>query len=152
MELTEQLDSGMHTELSITNESKKFLLTTCKWAKFLAICGFVFIGFFVLLGLFIGFTGQSFQGLNDEMSFAGMRYVMMVVYILISAIYFFPTLYLYRFAVLTKQGIENTSTDKTTTGFENLKSCFKFMGVSMAIVLGFYAIIIVLGLFGALFS
>ncbi|MBL4650118.1 MAG: hypothetical protein JKY03_10330 [Aureispira sp.] len=149
MSFTEQLDSGMNTELSITNESKSFLLTTCKWAKFLAIVGFVFLGFFVLIALFIGFSGFPVQGMND---FDGMTYIIMFVYFFLAGIYFFPTLYLYRFSNLVKQGIENNSTDLMTSGFENLKSCFKFMGVTMAIIIGFYALLLVFGVFSAILT
>jgi hypothetical protein len=149
MSFTEQLDSGMNTELSITNESKNFLLTTCKWAKFLAISGFVFLGILVLIALFIGFGTFPTQGMGD---FDGMKYMIMLLYFFLAVLYFFPTLYLYRFSKLVKQGIENTSTDLMTSGFENLKSCFKFMGVTIAIILGFYAIIFVFGIFSAILT
>lgn len=152
MSFTEQLDSGMNTELSITNESKGFLLTTCKWAKFLAILGFVFIGLFVILAIFIGFIGFPMQGMPTDSSITGMKFGMMFMYLLIALIYFFPTRYLYRFAVLTKRGIENNSTDLTTSGFENLKSCFKFMGVSMAITIGLYVVILAFAGIGAMIS
>lgn len=142
MSFTEQLDSGMNTELSITNESKNFLLTSCKWAKFLAIVGFVFLGLFVIIALLIGFAGFPMQ---DMPTSGGMKYAMMLMYLLIALLYFFPTLYLYRFSTFVKQGIESNSTDLMTSGFENLKSCFKFMGVTMAVFIGFYAILLAFG-------
>lgn len=151
MNFSEQLDSGMNTELSITNESKSFLLTTCKWAKFLAIVGFVFLGFFVLIAFFIGFVGFPMQDMPTN-GFGGMKYILMLLYLFLAGIYFFPTLYLYRFSRLVKEGIENNSTDLMTSGFENLKSCFKFMGVTMAIIIGFYALLLVFGVFSAILT
>jgi hypothetical protein len=144
MSFTEQLDSGMNTELSITNESKSFLLTSCKWAKFLAIVGFVFLGLFVIVAFLIGFAGFPMDDMPAS-GFGEMQYVMMFMYLFIALLYFFPTLYLYRFSTFVKQGIENNSTDLMTSGFENLKSCFKFMGVTMAVFIGFYAILLAFG-------
>lgn len=153
MSFTEQLDSGMNTELSLTNESKSFLLTTCKWAKFLAIVGFVFLGLLVIIALVIGFIGFPMQGMpNSDDGLVAMKYGIMIAYLFLALIYFFPTLYLYRFAVLTKKGIENTSTDLTTSGFQNLKSCFKFIGVSTALILSLYALLISFGVLGAMMS
>lgn len=148
MSFTEQLDSGMNTELSITNESKGFLLTACKWAKFLAIVGFVGIGLLVIVAIAILFIGFAPGGFDSP--FGGMPVMMMLIYLILALFYFFPTLYLYRFAVLTKRGIENTSSDLVTTGFENLKACFKFVGVTMAIILGFYAAMLGIGLLTAM--
>ena len=93
-------------KLSITNESKSFLLTTCKWAKFLAISGFVFLGILVLIALFIGFAGFPMGGMPTN-DFDGMKYMIMLLYLFLAVLYFFPTLYLYRFSTLVKQGIEN---------------------------------------------
>ena len=149
MNFSEQLDSGMNTELSMTNEAKSFLLTTCKWTKFLSIVGFVFLVLLALVALAIGFIGFDFGEVRE---FNGMKYIMMFMYLALALIYFFPTLYLYRFSVLTKQGIENTSSDLLTSGFENLKSCFKFFGVFTAIVIGIYGLLFIIGMFGAMMS
>ncbi|BDS15069.1 hypothetical protein [Aureispira anguillae] len=142
MNLTDQLDSGMNTELSISNEAQQFLLTACKWAKFLSIVGFVSLGFLVLAAIGITFAGSSLPG--DP--FEGMGFFIGFMYLLFAGFYFFPILYFYRFSVMVKQGIETTSTDLITSGFENLKSSIKFIGVLTAVVLAFYLFALLLGL------
>lgn len=142
MNFSNQLDSGMNTELSLSNEAKQFLLTTCKWSKFLSIVGFVSVGFLIIAAFFIGLAGSA---IPNEV-FEGMGVVMMLFYLLFAALYFFPILYFYRFSTMVKQGIEENSTDLLTAGFENLKSCIKFFGVLTAIVLGIYLFIFLIGI------
>ena len=140
MEHTEQLDSGLADELSISPASQDFLLTTCKWTKFLAILGFIFIGLLILGVVSVFLMGQAFSsGMGG--SVAGMGMMMLPAYLLIIAFYFFPTRFLYRFSTLTKDGIENNSNDLITSGFENLKSFFKFFGMFTAIILGIYFLV-----------
>ncbi|MDC0230424.1 hypothetical protein OAK19_00525 [Aureispira] len=137
MEHTEQLDSGITDELSISTASQDFLLTTCKWTKFLAILGFIFIGFMILGIVSFFLIGQAFSS-GAGGGIAGMGMMLMPIYLLIIAVNFYPTRFLYRFSTLTKDGIENNSNDLITSGFENLKSFFKFIGMLMAIILGIY--------------
>ena len=72
-----------------------------------------------------------------------------IIYLVMALIYVFPVLYLYRFATKMKVALKNNDQDFLSSSFENLKSCYKYMGILMAIALGFYAIsflsIIVLG-------
>jgi hypothetical protein len=105
-----------------------------KWAKFLAICSFVGLGIMVLLGA--GMIILQFEGLGN-----GIQVVVMgVFYILIAGLYFFPAMYLYRFATASAEAIEKLNDDILEDGIENLKSLFRFTGILMIIMLSFYAI------------
>jgi ABC-type sugar transport system permease subunit len=59
---------------------------------------------------------------------------------------FFPLYYLYNFSIKTIRAINSTSTKNLTEGLKNLKSLFKFYGVFVATIVGFYLVIIVGGL------
>lgn len=140
MNLLEQLDSGMNTDLSLTNEAKSFLLTTSKWAKFLAILGFVLIGLMAIASVIMFLMPAA--ALNN------MGLIIGGFYFVFAVIYFFPTMYLFRFATKIREGIENNSTDLITVGFENLKSCFKFIGISTIVGIGAYiGILLIAGIF-----
>jgi len=71
---------------------------------------------------------------------------MSIFYIFFALLYFMPTLYLYRFATKMQLALNREDQFILSSSFEKLKSCFKFMGIMTAIILGFYALI----LFGAI--
>ena len=140
------LDSNFENAsgLQITEQAKSFILETAKWAKFLAIVGFVFIGLMVLGALFMLIAGASLPGMGGAGAGVG------ILYLLMALLYFFPTYYLLIFANKIKVGISQSIQNDVDTGFENLKSMFKFMGILMIVVLGIYALFIVIALIAGL--
>lgn len=137
----DNIDQGIKAEkLALTEASLDFFKESAKWAKFLAIVGFVMLGIMVLaslimIGMMASLAGAPAAGLG-------------LVYLLMAALYFFPTLYLYKFAVKTKNAIETYSENGFEDGAENLKSMFKFMGILMIVVLSLYALMFIIGLIG----
>lgn len=151
----EILDQNLsNNQLSITPEIKEFLRETAKWGKFLAIVGFVMMAFLVILGIFMGtFMGSMMAGMPDTAGLGGaMGGAIGFIYIIIALIYIFPLLYLYRFSTKVKVAIAQDDQQYLYESFLNLKSLFKFMGIFMAIIVGFYALIFVFGIFGGLAS
>lgn len=128
------------TGLSITHESRNYLQETAKWGKFLAIVGFVFVGFMVLVALFAGSLMGATMG---ELGIPGGAIFFTLLYLALAAIYFFPCLYLYHFSSKTKMALLTNSTPILTESLKNLKSLYKFMGIFMAIILGLYALMFV---------
>jgi len=70
-----------------------------------------------------------------------------VMFILIAVIYIFPILYLYRFSNAILKEKYGSDVSNYQTGFENLKSLFKFMGIITAILLSIYALVFLMTLF-----
>src|SRR5574343_132081 len=132
-------------ELSLNSKINNFLLETAKWAKFLAIVGFVFIGLMVLAALVMIGAGASASRIPG---FAGGTMLAGVTYIVMAVLYYFPTQYLYNFAVKMKLAIQNSQQNNLEDGFENLKSLFKFTGILMIVVLSIYALLFLIGLLG----
>lgn len=148
MEDDHVLDTGLSDGFVITEASRRFLSETAKWAKFLAIAGFVFIGIFVIFGLFFGaIMGSAMHGLEDAGQFGGLGAgTFGLIYVGLALLYFFPTLYLYRFATRTKAALVASDSEALSRGLEQLKSTFKFMGVLMAVIIGFYVLLFLGGL------
>lgn len=151
MENTSSFDSF---ELQLNELSKDYLRETAKWAKFLSIVGFVVIGLMVI-GAFamfaMGSALGSMGGMGGGMFAMGGAFVG-IVYLLIALLYFFPVLYLYKFSSSTLKAFENSNTEQLTDGLKNLKSHYKFVGILTAIFVGLYALIFLIGIFGALAS
>ena len=148
------LDDAMQYEgLQITAESRMYLAETAQWAKFLAIVGFVFMGLMVLIGLFFGsIMGGMMASLGEEASagpMGAMGGFMGIMYVFIALIYFFPCYYLLKFANQTKAALANNDAYTLTDALKNQKSVYKFMGIFMIIILGFYVLGIIAAIIGS---
>ncbi|MEL6864458.1 MAG: hypothetical protein AAFP19_08570 [Bacteroidota bacterium] len=140
------LDDLSSDQLAFTPASISYLKETAKWARFLAIVGFIFVGFMVL-GSFTAGTilSSSFAGVPGGSPIAGGAVTF--IYLLFSLLYFIPTLYLYRFSKNARLAIDSNDTDLMTEALGNMKSVYKFWGIAMAILLGFYALIFLVAIF-----
>lgn len=134
--------------IELSEQAAEYLRITAKWAHFLAIVGFVMIGIMVLMGLFIGTVFSAFIPEEDSLGLVSQG-GLTIMYLIIALLYFFPTLYLFRFAKRTRTALETENSELLTGGLEQLKSCFKFLGILMIVVLCFYAIGIVIAVFTA---
>ena len=137
--------------LALTTESLKYLDETAKWAKFLAIVGFVMLGIMAIGAVFIGiYTPTMFPSELSELpeeATAGLTKSILLFYLMMLIIYFLPTLYLYRFATQTRLAISMFNSTGLTEGLKNLSRTFKFIGILAIIILGMYAFIfIIMGL------
>jgi hypothetical protein len=144
-DLTLDGDYLSEKELYVTGEVRGHLATTAKWGKFLAIVGFVGIGFMVIGALSIGglmATMGNEYGSTFPADFpAGL---LTGFYLVISVIYFFPILYLYKFATKIQLSLRKNDQFSFNDGMHNLSRLYQFMGIFMAIILSLYAAVIVI--------
>jgi len=145
-------------ELQLTQQAQDFVRETAKWATLLSIVGFIFIGFMVLaaFGMFaMGATmgsgfGNGAAGMGPMAAMGMFGGAAMGVFFLVMAVfYFFPVLYLFKFASNAKNALNTNNTENLTTAFENLKSHYKFVGILTIIGISFYVIAIVISIVGA---
>ena len=132
--------------LGIDEEARAHMLETVRWGKFLAILGFVFLGLLILFGVLSGFIISAFD--QSNVFTAGMGIGMMFVYLLIAAIYFYPTWALYKFSVLSKQALHTHNQQQFNQSLRYLKNIFKFFGIITIIMLALYGIGIMFTIFG----
>ena len=136
METTENPYELPHQQLIIDLASQSFLQTTARWAKILAVIGFVMIGFIILVAIYITSTTGvwSQTGLQN--------FFMTAIYSLMGLLYFFPTLYLYRFAVKMQEGLQDNDQEMVRESFQNLKSLFRFVGILTVVCIGIYGLML----------
>ncbi len=139
-------------ELRIEDRSSVYLTEIVKWSRFLSIVGFMFLGIggiiVVIAGVAITMgSGTSTFRIGNEAShpsqYAGVINIVLLIGMLV--LYFFPCLYLYRFSQQMKMGLMAQNQRATDNAFENLKSCFKFIGVSTIVLLSLYVLAFILG-------
>lgn len=128
-------------ELMLTKLDKTNFLETARWGMFLAIVGFIFSGLIVLIGLtmFAGVFGELYPGFGGGVG---------IVYVLMSLLYIFPSLFLYRFSSKIKQGIQSNNHESCSEAYSNLRKLFLFMGVLTIIGIGLYVMILLFIIMG----
>ena len=121
-------------KLLISDEIIANLKVTSFWANFLSIIGFVYTGLLILMGL--GFLialpiigNEIFPVQVFPLNYIG------IIYIVIGLVYLIPTLYLNRFADKIKIALLNFQQIEFESGFKNLRSLFKFMGITTIIMI-----------------
>ena len=124
--------------LQVDNGNIPYLAEAAKWAKFLAILGFIFCGLIIIAAVFAGpLISTAFSQLEPEAtSISAMSgTVIIVYYVLIALLYFFPCLYLFNFASKMQATIRSNDQIYLNNSFKNLKSFFKFWGILTVIFL-----------------
>lgn len=136
----------MEEKLSLNELAIAALRESAKWCMFLAIVGFIGIGFMVIAGLFMA-AAMSAVGNNpafDSMNgFGAIKAYIGILYIVIAALYFFPIYYLYKYAAGTKQSLQSGNSDDLSDALVNLKSHHKFLGITTIVVISMYILMII---------
>lgn len=136
--------------LSIDSASKEHLTEAARWARFLSIVGFISLGLLVVLGIA---TSATLSRMSDAYGAPrGMGTAVgttsAVLYIIMAVIYFFPLLYLFRFANAMQAALRANDQERLTVSFQNLKSCLRYVGILTVIALVFMLIAIVMVMAG----
>jgi len=134
-------------ELQLTEVIKSNLVEAAKWAKFIAIIGFIGTGFMVVVGLFFGTIMGMVSRLEGTETAALPPFfgaIIAVVYILLAFLYFFPIKYLYDFSSKVKRAVELTDQDLFSEAIFKLKSHYKYIGILMIVMIGLYIVGIII--------
>lgn len=130
-------------KLELTKEALSNLYETRKWTHFLAIMGFIFIGFMILMGFaiksFLASMGEDAPQMPYSSTLLGF------IYLMIGLLYFFPVLYLFKFSKWMKTALANNNPSDLNEAFKNLKAHYRFIGVLTIITLCFYVVMFVAG-------
>lgn len=151
------MDSNQNSSLfglQIDASSKAHLTAAAKWAKFLAIIGFIVCGIIAIAGIFAGslmssFSSSQYGEFGGRTNLGGFGALAAVLYVLIALLYFFPCLFLFNFAVKMKAALVADDQDTLNTSFQNLKKTFRFVGIVTIVVLSIYLLIFILGIAAA---
>lgn len=117
-----------------------YLIEVTKWGKFLAILGYIGLGFMICVSLIILFFGNMIPA--EESLFPTNLFGL--IYLVFSILYFIPVHQLYLFSASIREAVDMNLQDRFTEGFSHLKTLFRFMGILSIVVLGLYAIILLI--------
>jgi len=133
----ENYEKQIFESTGLDDTARYYLLDTVRWTKFLAILGFVFTGFFLVVALLIIVIGKSFMNLSSGYQ-STLTGGIGLIYIAVAGIYFYPVYALLRFSSCMKKGIMNDDRVLINNAFRYQKLMYKYIGILMIIVIGFY--------------
>lgn len=142
------METQMNTTLSenklvFSEEILKNLNTTQKWAKFLAILGFIGVGIMFIAGIVVTLMGGALGFLAEATPSPMVFGSLGLVYVALAVLYFFPLLYLWRFASNVKNTIVYNAQNFAEKAFFNLMAHYRFVGILMIILISLYLLIFV---------
>ncbi|MFN8393110.1 MAG: DUF5362 family protein [Bacteroidia bacterium] len=119
------------------------LAGAARWARFLAIVGFIMCGLMVLGGMIVMMAG----GTMPRRSFGDPdipAFVLGLYYCIAALIYFFPTLQLNNFASRTLNAIVTNNQATLESGFESLRNMFRLTGIYTIVGIGLMVVAVFL--------
>ena len=128
-------------KIEIEEETLNHLNTTRKWAMFLAISGFIFLGVVIVIGLIAGTFLTAFN--SGEKGFGIPESLMFIPVLLLAAVYFFPVLFLFRFSKHASHAIQNFDKLELHKAIKNLKYYFAYIGILLIIILALYIVVLI---------
>jgi hypothetical protein len=122
----------------VTPRTVELLRQTKPWVRLMSILLFLIGGLFVVFGL-IFMVGMTALG---GMRGGGAGAVLGLVYVALAALYVVPGLFLSRYASRISILVGSGRADDLESALEAQKSFWKFVGIAVAVVIGFYVVIL----------
>jgi len=138
--------------ITLNQTSISWLYQTTRWARFIAILGYVLIGFLVIVGIFMGFIlsflNQEMTNLTQSPQISST--VLAIIYVSIAILYFFPIHYLFQFSNGFIKAYKDEDEDSLNASFQFLKMHYKFIGILMIVFLAIYIVVFVVAISAAI--
>lgn len=113
---------------------------TKPWVRLLSIVGFVTSALVLIVALVMPFGGA----LSGELGGAVGGVAMAAVYLLLGCLYFFPSLFLFRYASAIRRFLETGDGASLELALSHQRSFWRLVGIMTVVVLCFYAVALVI--------
>jgi len=117
--------------MTITPRMRDALAGSRRWTRFLSIFGFVLS----CIMLFLGLSGVVAMGAN----WMGLVYLIMIL--AVAAVYFVPSLHLFRYSSLLATYVEGGESEVLEAAETEHFRCFRFLGVAVIVLLVIYPLL-----------
>jgi hypothetical protein len=113
----------------------------------LAAVGIIFFAYMMSQSMS---TFEDFEGGGGSTNpFASFGIGLVAFYIVLLVIWFFPLMYMLRFANNMKRALNANDQQALNVSFQNLKICLRFVGIITIIVLVLYALVFLVSILGS---
>jgi hypothetical protein len=116
------------------------------WVRFIGVLGFIGAGAMGLLGIIVLVSGGAIAALADTEFLGVLSAFGGFIYIGIGALYFFPSLFTYRFGVGLKNYCLTYNNAELERAFKNNYSLWKFNGILTIVCISLVVSIIPIGI------
>ncbi len=147
----EQGQNLLTSDIHVDEIAYGHLKETAKWGKFLGLLGFVLSGLLALVGIFAGSMITTLMERSGSTAGPVGAGTLTMIYIIGALIYFFMSLYLYRFAVKMQAALKTTSQETFNESLSNLRMLYRMMGIIMIVYLSILALAMIGGIIAAMF-
>ncbi len=129
-------------KIEIDQTTLNHLNTARKWAMFLAIIGFIFLGLVTIIALIAGTFLKAFS--VGEKSLGVPDSLMYLPLIAMAVIYFFPVLFLFRFSKFSHKAILTFDKVLLHKAIKNLKYYFAYIGIMILVIFSIYIVVLII--------
>lgn len=132
---------------NVSPGTQQALAGTKPWVRLCSIMGFIGAGFMILAGLLM-MTSGAMVGMSsrEAAGLAGLPVVMGITYILLSIIYLFPSVKLWKYGSAIVRLMSTGSTADLEAALDQQRGFWKFVGILMIIMLAFMLLAMVGGI------
>lgn len=135
------LVAGDESGQAMTHKVLAMLRQTQPWVRFLSVLGFVCSALMVFMGAFAFVATMSAKTRGGPV-----EHFVVLAYIPIGILYFFPSLFLFRYASRINTLWMTRSVRQLEDALEAQKSFWKFVGILALVVIVLYLLVIVLAI------
>lgn len=129
-------------KIEIDQSTLNHLNTARKWAMFLAIISFIFLGLVASIALIAGTFLKTFSG--GEKSLGIPDSLVYLPLIAMALIYFFPVLFLFRFSKFSHKAILTFDKLLLHKAIKNLKYYFAYIGILIIVIFTIYIVVLII--------
>ncbi|MDT0596345.1 hypothetical protein [Glaciecola petra] len=128
------------------------LLQTKPWVMLCSILGLISAGLIIIVAIFMMIGMSAIFGSDADGFAGGVGVGVGFLYLIFAAISAIPPYWLYKYANAIKQADTSRTLEDVTHALRYQKSFWKFVGIFVAIYLGFLVLGLVITIIGGLFS
>ena len=123
-------------DLTITPYARSLFLNMARWAKFLAISGFILMGLMSIVFMVAFYTSSQVSSNTMFSSFGIVGGSIFTLFIL--AVYFYPTYALLMYSIKVKRALTSINQHEFDGSINFLKNMFMYIGILLIIFMVLY--------------
>ena len=127
----DQEQSLLSSDLQIDSISHSHLTETSKWAKFIAIAGFVFSGLIIIFALYYINLLMEARSMYSRFgsSISGTVILGAIFYMVVALVWIITSIYQLRFATKLQNALLGNNQDELQSAFLNFKIYYRISGI-----------------------
>lgn len=127
-----------YTKLYLSENGVRNLNIARKWAMFLAIMGFIYVGLMFISAILLMLGSNLFRMMSiPELKFAPI--IISSAIVLMGVLYLIPMVFLYQFSTSAKDAVKKVDTDEFVVSIAKLKAFFRYIGFWIILGIVIYA-------------